>query len=215
MRIRFSLLDISLTFDLKNSTLLNFSIFVRQLIEKEGVDTLNRTELQQACRARGMRAYGLPENRLKEQMSQWLDLSLNKKVSPSLLLLSRALMVPETIPMSDKLKATISALPDAVVARTKGAIGEKEGKLDHRTNIEIIKMEERKIEEERQEKRESEPQPVVAELGLKKDEITTKDVQVLEQALDSIGKVRERDILYKTRFFNIYISKEVYDYFYF
>lgn len=163
-----------------------------KLIEKEGVDTLTRTELQQACRARGMRAYGMPENRLKEQLSQWLDLSLNKKVPPSLLLLSRALMIPETIPMSDKLKATISALPDAVVARTKGAIGEKEGKLDHKTNIEIIKMEEKKIEEERKEKKETEPQPIIVESGAKKDEITTTDVKVLEQALDSIGKDNKR-----------------------
>ncbi|XP_011633164.1 mitochondrial proton/calcium exchanger protein [Pogonomyrmex barbatus] len=159
-----------------------------KLIEKEGVDTLTRNELQQACRARGMRAYGLPESRLREQLSQWLDLSLNKKVPPSLLLLSRALMIPETISMPDKLKATISALPDAVVARTKGAIGEKEGKVDHRTNIEIIKMEERKIEEERKEKKESEPEPTVLESSTKVDEITTTDVKVLEQALDSIGK---------------------------
>lgn len=150
---------------------------------------MTRAELQQACRARGMRAYGLPESRLREQISQWLDLSLSKKVPPSLLLLSRALMIPEATPMSDKLKATISALPDTVVARTKGAIGEKEGKMDHRTNIEIIKMEERKIEEERKEKKDTEPQPVVSEPDVKKDEITAKDVKVLEQALDSIGKV--------------------------
>ncbi|XP_024936306.1 mitochondrial proton/calcium exchanger protein isoform X2 [Cephus cinctus] len=159
-----------------------------KLIEKEGVDSLTRAELQQACRARGMRAYGMPENKLRDQLSQWLDLSLNKKVPPSLLLLSRALMVSETIPMSDKLKATISALPDAVVARTKGAIGEKEGKMDHRTNIEIIKLEERRIEEERQERKEIEPQPTVSVHDDKTDEITTTDVKVLEQALDSIGK---------------------------
>ncbi|XP_043256935.1 mitochondrial proton/calcium exchanger protein [Colletes gigas] len=159
-----------------------------KLIEKEGIDSLTRSELQQACRARAMRAYGLPESKLKEQLSQWLDLSLTKKVPPSLLLLSRALMVPETIPMSDKLKATISALPDTVVARTQGAIGEKEGKMDHKTNIEIIKMEERKIEEERQEKKESDPQPSVCVQSSKVDEITTTDVKVLEQALDSLGK---------------------------
>lgn len=126
-------------------------------------------------------------------MSQWLDLSLNKKVPPSLLLLSRALMVPESIPMSDKLKATISALPDTVVARTQGAIGEKEGKMDHKTNIEIIKMEERKIEEERQEKKDTEPEPTV--LMHKSDDITNTDVKVLEQALDSIGKVCANKIL--------------------
>ncbi|XP_014205667.1 mitochondrial proton/calcium exchanger protein [Copidosoma floridanum] len=165
-----------------------------KLIEKEGVDTLTRTELQQACRARGMRAYGMPEQRLREQLLQWLDLSLSKKVPPSLLLLSRALMVPDTIPMSDKLKATISALPDSVIARTKGAIGEKEGKLDHVTNIEIIKMEEKKIEEEREEERKINLSTVKKgsdneAKSFAASEITTTDVKVLEQALDSIGKL--------------------------
>jgi len=143
-----------------------------------------------------MRAYGLPESRLKEQLSQWLDLSLNKKVPPSLLLLSRALMIPDATPMSDKLKATISALPDTVVARTKGAIGEKEGKLDHRTNIEIIKMEERKIEEERKEKKDDSDKPIIMEPNVKKDEITATDVKVLEQALESIGKVKYKLNIY-------------------
>lgn len=73
-------------------------------------------ELQQACRARGMRAYGMPEDRLKAQLAQWLDLSLNEKVPPSLLLMSRALLLPDVIPTSDQLKATISSLPDTVVS---------------------------------------------------------------------------------------------------
>lgn len=85
------------------------------MIRKEGIETLDLMELQQACRLRGMRAYGLSPERLRFQLSQWLDLSLNKKVPPSLLLLSRAFMLPETIPTTDKLKATISALPETVV----------------------------------------------------------------------------------------------------
>lgn len=172
-----------------------------RLIEKEGIDTLTRAELQQACRARGMRAYGMPEQKLREQLTQWLDLSLNKKVPPTLLLLSRALMVPDTIPMSDKLKATISALPDDIVARTKGAIGEKEGKLDHETSIEIIKMEEKRIEEERAEEKEIKekeknlkPEPIVLETLNRDDEITTTDVKVLEQALDSVGKDKKMSV---------------------
>ncbi|XP_043460850.1 mitochondrial proton/calcium exchanger protein [Leptopilina heterotoma] len=175
-----------------------------RLIEKEGVESLTRAELQQACRARGMRAYGMPENKLRDQLSQWLDLSLVKKVAPSLLLLSRALMVPEATPMSDKLKATISALPDDVVARTKGAIGEKEGKLDHRTNIEIIKIEEKRIEEERQEQKEKEekeresvPQPTVLVSDTKTDEITKTDIDVIEQALDTIGQQDKKMIVEK------------------
>ena len=63
-----------------------------------------------------MRAYGLSEEALRNQLAQWLELSLEKKVAPSLLLLSRALFLPDTIPTSDQLKATISVLPDAVVS---------------------------------------------------------------------------------------------------
>lgn len=50
-------------------------------------------------------------------------------------------------------------------------------------------MEERKIEEERQEQKECEPQPSSAMDSHKNDEITNTDVKVLEQALDSLGKV--------------------------
>nr|XP_023022842.1 mitochondrial proton/calcium exchanger protein [Leptinotarsa decemlineata] len=125
-----------------------------KMIQKEGVDSLTLAEVQQACRSRGMRAYGLSEERLRNQLSQWLDLSLNEKVPPSLLLLSRALMLPETIPTSDKLKATISALPETIVKQTQAAIGEKEGKIDNRVRAEIIKEEQQKIVEEREERRE-------------------------------------------------------------
>jgi LETM1 and EF-hand domain-containing protein 1 len=80
------------------------------------VESLTQNELQAACRARGMRALGMSEERLRAQLSQWLDLSLNEKVPPSLLLLSRAFMLPETITTTEKLVATISALPDTVVS---------------------------------------------------------------------------------------------------
>ncbi|KAH0555611.1 hypothetical protein KQX54_020384 [Cotesia glomerata] len=155
----------------------NGEVFTKKLWDEMAVQSSgspDQAELQQACRARGMRAYGMPENRLRDQLNQWLDLSIHKKVPPSLLLLSRAMMIPDTIPMSDKLKATISALPDDVLARTKGAIGDKG-----------------RIEEERQEQKAQEaPEPVVQE-NEKVPEITTTDVKVLEQALDSIGQEKK------------------------
>lgn len=103
-------------------------------IAKEGVESLNFNELQQACKSRGMRAYGVSEERLRKELRNWLDLSLNEKVPQSLLLLSRALMVPEHVPTTYKLKATISALPDTVATQTKAAIGEKEGKVDFKVS---------------------------------------------------------------------------------
>ncbi|XP_063909422.1 mitochondrial proton/calcium exchanger protein-like [Zophobas morio] len=144
-----------------------------KMIQKEGVDTLTLGEVQQACRVRGMRAYGVSEERLRSQLNQWLDLSLNERVPPSLLLLSRALMLPETIPTSDKLKATISALPETVITSTKAAIGEKEGKIDNKVQLEVLKEEERKVKEERKERREEKKQ-----LELEKEKEKEKELLI-------------------------------------
>lgn len=86
-----------------------------QLIQKEGVESMAVWELQEACRQRGMRSFGVSEQRLKAQLSQWLDLHLNYKIPTSLLLLSRTLYLPDHISPEDQLKATISALPETMV----------------------------------------------------------------------------------------------------
>ena len=66
-----------------------------KLIIKEGLNNMTVQELQQACKERGMRALGISEAALKRQMQEWLDLSQNAKVPPSLLLLSRTLYFAE------------------------------------------------------------------------------------------------------------------------
>ena len=40
------------------------------MIDKEGIEALNVSELQAACQARGMRAIGVPVERLKSQLQQ-------------------------------------------------------------------------------------------------------------------------------------------------
>ncbi|KAK6621574.1 hypothetical protein RUM44_001381 [Polyplax serrata] len=215
------------------TNLLRFQIRMRlrnlaaddKMIVKEGIDSLTVQELQNACQARAMRAYGVSEDRLKAQLSQWLDLSVNEKVPPSLLLLSRALMLPDTIAATDQLKATISALPDSVELKAKAAISEREGALDNKTKIELIKAEEKIIQEERAEQQTEEEQrklkeapkeeiidtaPVLnADTGTvkmeKKDaaepsseeEITAKDIETLETALDTLGKEKKKMIVEK------------------
>ena len=86
------------------------------MIMKEGIDSLAIWELQDACRARGMRGLGLPKERLQHQLLQWLDLHLNEKIPTSLLLLSRALYLPKELSAEEQLKATISALPETTVS---------------------------------------------------------------------------------------------------
>ncbi|XP_026470384.1 mitochondrial proton/calcium exchanger protein-like [Ctenocephalides felis] len=156
-----------------------------KMIQKEGIVSMTYSEVQQACRARGMRAYGMPEHRLRRQLEDWINLSLNEKVPPSLLLLSRALMLPENVPVSDKLKATINALPETIVTQTKAAIGEREGKIDNKTKIEVIKEEERKIREERQEAREEEEQRKQAELALNASSAAAEASSAQELLIDT------------------------------
>ncbi|XP_061871804.1 LETM1 domain-containing protein LETM2, mitochondrial [Colius striatus] len=90
------------------NNLLRFQLLLRlrtikaddEMIAKEGVNGLSVSELQSACRARGMRSLGLSEEQLKEQLRQWLDLHLKENVPPSLLLLSRALYLIDVKPQS-------------------------------------------------------------------------------------------------------------------
>ena len=125
--------------------------FDDRMIQTEGVTSLTVPELQQACRARGMRALGVAEERLRTQLQQWLELSLNEKIPPSLLLLSRVLYLPESLPATDQLKATIQSLPLGVGTEAKYKIGETEGKIDNKTRLEMIKQEEAAIKKEKEE----------------------------------------------------------------
>lgn len=127
-----------------------------RMIQKEGVESLTLGELQEASRARGMRSYGLSEVQLRNQLTEWINLSLNERVPPSLLLLSRAMMLPEDAPTAEKLKASISVLSDSAAMQTKAAIGEREGKIDNKTKIDVIRDEQRKIKEELEELKETE-----------------------------------------------------------
>lgn len=142
-----------------------------RMIQKEGIDSLNLQELQSACRARGMRAYGMTEEKIKFQLQEWINLSLNEKVPPSLLLLSRVMLMPENVEVGEKLKATLASLPDTVATQAKAAIGEREGKIDNKTKIEIIKEEQRRIKEELEEEKEAAENEIKAKEKQKVDDI--------------------------------------------
>ncbi|XP_054741120.1 mitochondrial proton/calcium exchanger protein [Anastrepha obliqua] len=182
-------------------------------IAREGVEALDLFELQQACKARGMRAYGLTSDKLRSQLQEWIDLSLNEKVPPTLLLLSRALLISDETATTHKLVETMRVLPEAVATKTKEKIGESEGKIDNKTKIEVLKEEERKIKEEREEEREAAKAKLEEEKAQETEEllsqtpfvranmmsneqrkqaeasnnITSKDVELLSDALKSLS----------------------------
>merc|ERR1719228_2922885 len=108
-------------------------------------------ELQTACKERGMRAVGLTKEKLVTQLKQWIELSTNEKVPSSLLLLSRTLFLPETVAPAQAIEASISSLPETVATGAKAKTGEREGKIDNVTRLEIIQQEQEKIELEAKE----------------------------------------------------------------
>ncbi|KAE9414898.1 hypothetical protein Angca_006933, partial [Angiostrongylus cantonensis] len=125
----------------------------KQIAAEGGVDALSTIDLQQACRARGMRAIGLSEDRLRYQLKQWLELSLSDKVPPSLLLLSRALYLPEDISFTDRLKAMVQNLPEGmfcIAESTRQKLTEMEGgQVDHKERLNLIRQIEEAIEKEK------------------------------------------------------------------
>ncbi|KJH44577.1 LETM1-like protein [Dictyocaulus viviparus] len=145
-----------------------------QIAAEGGVDALSTIDLQQACRARGMRAIGLSEDRLRDQLKQWLELSLSDKVPPSLLLLSRALYLPEDISFTNRLKALVQNLPEGkfffnhfyrdliklselnsgnilgIAESTRQKLTEMEGgQVDHKERLNLIRQIEEAIAKEK------------------------------------------------------------------
>ncbi|XP_078203642.1 LETM1 domain-containing protein LETM2, mitochondrial isoform X5 [Callithrix jacchus] len=100
-----------------NDASTRLSSYVKQIIAKEGVKALSVSELQAACRARGMRSLGLTEEQLRQQLTEWQDLHLKENVPPSLLLLSRTFYLidvkpkPIEIPLSGKDEDFIQSPP--------------------------------------------------------------------------------------------------------
>ncbi|XP_052007404.1 mitochondrial proton/calcium exchanger protein isoform X3 [Xyrauchen texanus] len=124
-----------------------------KLIAEEGVDSLNVKELQAACRVRGMRALGVTEERLQEQLKQWLELHLNQHIPTSLLLLSRAMFLPDTLSPADQLKTTLQNLPEIMAKEAQVKVAELDfSKVDNKTKLEATLQEEAAIREEHRER---------------------------------------------------------------
>ncbi|NXD75875.1 LETM1 protein, partial [Halcyon senegalensis] len=153
-----------------------------KLIAEEGVDTLTVKELQAACRARGMRALGVTEERLKEQLKQWLDLHLNQEIPTSLLILSRAMYLPDTLSPADQLKTTLQTLPESAAKEAQVKVAEVEGeKVDNKARLEATLQEEEAIRKENEEK-EMERLSEAAEKA--KETLQVASIKEVESAVD-------------------------------
>ncbi|KAJ8388274.1 hypothetical protein AAFF_G00135350 [Aldrovandia affinis] len=160
-----------------------------KLIADEGVDSLNVNELQSACRVRGMRALGVTEDRLREQLIQWLDLHLNQHIPTSLLLLSRAMFLPDTLSPADQLKSTLQTLPEIVAKEAQVKVAELElSKVDNKTKLETTLQEEAAIQQENRE-REMERLADAAEKA--KEVVAQKEVESAVDQKAAVASVKK------------------------
>lgn len=130
-----------------------------RVIKEEGLDNLTDDELRGACRSRGMRTpYGEGAvTFMRKQLQEWLDLSLNRALPSSLLLLSRAFTMTQPLSAEkkasaeyDQLKETISSLPSKVITEASLEAGHEEGDkaVEYSRKLEYLKREEELIKEE-------------------------------------------------------------------
>ncbi|KAM3595250.1 uncharacterized protein V6R79_020492 [Siganus canaliculatus] len=153
-----------------------------KLIAEEGVASLNVNEVQAACRVRGMRSLGVTEERLREQLSQWLELHLNQQIPTSLLLLSRAMYLPDTLSPADQLKTTLQTLPEMVTKEAQMMVAEMElSKVDNKTKLETTLQEEAAIRQDNKD-RELERLADAAEKAARGGELELEAEQVKAEA---------------------------------
>uniref|UniRef100_A0A0A9F9W4 Letm1 RBD domain-containing protein n=1 Tax=Arundo donax TaxID=35708 RepID=A0A0A9F9W4_ARUDO len=159
-----------------------------KMIQAEGVETLSEHELRQACRERGHLGL-LPTEEMRQQLRDWLDLSLSHSVPSSLLILSRAFTVSGKMKPEEAVVATLSSLPDEVVDTVGTVLPSEDSVSERKRKLEFLEMHEELIKEEekKQEKEEKakleEPKAIEEDLALKEmTEPTAREAEELMTA---------------------------------
>ncbi|XAR64546.1 hypothetical protein NMG60_11008272 [Bertholletia excelsa] len=147
-----------------------------KMIQAEGVESLSEAELREDCRERGMLGLVSVEE-MRQQLRDWLDLSLNHSVPSSLLILSRAFTVSGRVRPEEAVQATLSSLPDEVVD-TVGvtALPSEDSVSERRRKLEFLEMQEELIKEE--EEKEEEEQARMKDSSISQEDIALKEMTI-------------------------------------
>ena len=115
----------------------------------EGLDSLTRQEMQEACAERGMRALGLTKQEYRSQLEQWLELAANKQVPIALLIMSRAFTLTN-VGDADPDAGHDKALADAVGSLDADILNEAVVEAAHATaDNETPALRERRLDQAR------------------------------------------------------------------
>ena len=153
-----------------NDNVLRFQLRhkVRGLIEDdqrilwEGIESLTKMELREACQERGMRSTGLSKEAYKRALQQWIDLSVNRNVPISLLVMSRTFFLQEEMISGSVSGEDVTGLADAISGLDKELVNEvilesvsSDNKIDPellKLKLEVLEAQNELIEEEKQQR---------------------------------------------------------------
>jgi LETM1 and EF-hand domain-containing protein 1, mitochondrial len=165
-----------------------------QRILWEGIDSLTKMELREACQERGMRSTGLSKDAYRRALQQWLDLSVNKDLPIALLIMSRTFFLREEMferePADDS--KSLAGLADAISGMDKEILNEvildvatKEEKRSDRDvrkiKLEVLSQQNELIREEEQAREAAVKKKGAAEKS-KADKVATEEAPPSVQA---------------------------------
>uniref|UniRef100_A0A914YN30 Letm1 RBD domain-containing protein n=1 Tax=Panagrolaimus superbus TaxID=310955 RepID=A0A914YN30_9BILA len=163
----------------------------RMIAAEGGVEVLSIADCQQACRARGMRFLGVSEERLRNQLKSWLEMSLNDNIPPSLLLLSRAFYLPEELTFNERLKTIIARMPTNISEQTRQKLTELQGgKVSYKERMDLILNIEEGLQAER-----------VAEENTrkKKEQVAKEKAEVAEKEKAEVAEKEKAEVAEKEK----------------
>ncbi|XP_028070229.1 mitochondrial proton/calcium exchanger protein-like isoform X2 [Camellia sinensis] len=162
-----------------------------KMIQAEGLESLSEAELREDCRERGMLGL-LSVEEMRQQLRDWLDLSLNHSVPSSLLILSRAFTVSGKLKPEEIVGATLSSLPDEVVD-TVGvvALPSEDSVSKRRRKLEFLEMQEELIKEEQEKEEEEHAKKKESAVG--EEDVALKEM-VIPTAREAQDQARERTL---------------------
>lgn len=161
-----------------------------KMIQAEGVESLSEEELRQACRERGHLGL-LSTEEMRQQLKDWLDLSLNHAMPSSLLILSRAFTVSGRMKPEEAVVATLSSLPDEVVDTVGTVLPSEDSVSERRRKLEFLEMQEELIkEEEKKKEKEEKAKQKKEEAKLEKPEVAEEDL-ALKEMVDATAREEE------------------------
>ncbi|KAJ2873292.1 LETM1 domain-containing protein ylh47, partial [Coemansia asiatica] len=148
-----------------------------KVIKSEGIDSLSVPELQSACQSRGLRTMGVSPGRMRDELTQWIELHVEHNIPSTLLILSRIIAAGE--PMSqqqqfnaDALQATINSLPDNLVNEATLRLAEVSGTATPKQKLEVLEEQEELIEDEDEQEKKKKKSEEAAAATIKEPEKT-------------------------------------------